>query len=67
MGVFGKHECPPVANKVQNLLFLGIKVMVKVTRSLTLVSSERVSLVEYACHANTEVSDLSRFKSYGNS
>ena len=41
-----KHKCPKWQLS-QKLLF--IKVMVKVTRSLTLVSFERVSLVEHAC------------------
>ena len=47
--------------KVENLLFFGIKVTVKVTKSLALVSFERVSLVEYACQSLY----LLRFKSYG--
>ena len=37
-----KVESPKLAN-------FSIKVTIKVTRSLTLVSMERVSLVEYAC------------------
>ena len=48
-GVFVKHYgMPPAATKSKKL-FLASKVKVKVTRSLTLVSFERVSLVEYAC------------------
>ena len=39
-----KHKCPG-GNKVQKLAVFSIKVTVKVTRSLTLVSFERVSLV----------------------
>ena len=38
----------PGGNKVQNAIFRA-KVKVKVARSLTLVSFERASLVEYAC------------------
>ena len=38
----------PGGNKVQKAIF-SAKVKVKVTRSLTLVSFERASLVEYAC------------------
>ena len=38
----------PGGNKAQKAIF-SFKVKVKVTRSLTLVSLERVSLVEYAC------------------
>ena len=38
----------PSGNKVQKAIF-SFKVKVKVTRSLTLVSFERASLVEYAC------------------
>ena len=43
-GVFMKHS----GNKVLKAIF-GFKVKVKVTRSLTLVTFERASLVEYAC------------------
>ena len=46
-GVFVNHYAPG-GNKVQKAIF-SFKVKVKVTRSLTLVSFERVSLVEYAC------------------
>ena len=46
-GVFVKHYAPG-GNKVQKAIF-SFKVKVKVTRSLTLVSFERASLVEYAC------------------
>ena len=45
-GVFVKHYAPG-GNKVQIAIF-SFKVKVKVTRSLTLVSFERASLVEYA-------------------
>ena len=38
----------PSGNKVQKAIF-SFKVKIKVTRSLTLVSFQRVSLVEYAC------------------
>ena len=46
-GVFVKHYAPS-GNKVQKAIF-SFKVKVKFTRSLTLVSIERLSLVEYAC------------------
>ena len=46
-GVFVKHYAPG-GNKVQKAIF-SFNVKVKVTRSLTLVSFERMSLVEYAC------------------
>ena len=59
-GVFVKHYVP-VGNKVQKAIF-SFKVKVKVTRSLNLVSSERVSLVEYACQIWSLY--LLRFKSY---
>ena len=39
---------PPAATKSKKAIFRA-KVKVKVTRSLTLVSFERVSLVKYAC------------------
>ena len=39
---------PPAATKSKKAIF-SAKVKVKVTRSLTLVSFERASLVEYAC------------------
>ena len=51
---FKKRVClcetrmPPAATKSKLAIF-SIKVTVKVTRSLTLVSFERVSLVEYDC------------------
>ena len=49
-GVFVKHNLQmPLAATKSNLAILSIKVRVKVTKSLTLVSFERVSLVEYAC------------------
>ena len=46
-GVFVKHYAPG-GNKVQKAIF-NFKVKVKVTRSITLVSFERASLMEYAC------------------
>ena len=46
-GVFVKHECPQWQQSPKLAIF-SIKDMVKVTRSLTLVSFKRVSLVEYA-------------------
>ena len=46
-GVFVKHYSMP-RNKVQKAIF-SFKVKVKATRSLTLVSFDRKSLVEYAC------------------
>ena len=48
MVVFVKHEC---TRQQQNpkLAIFSIKVTVKVTRSLTLLSFERVSIVDYAC------------------
>ena len=46
-GVFVKHYAPG-GNKVQKAIF-SFKVKVKVTRSFTLVSFERASLVEYVC------------------
>ena len=46
-GVFVKHYAP-VGNKVQKAI-VSFKVKVKVTRAFTLVSFEKVSLVEYAC------------------
>ena len=48
-GVFVKHYgMPPAATKSKKAIF-SFKVKLKVTRSLTLVSIERASLVEYAC------------------
>ena len=48
-GVFVKHySMPPAATKSKKAIF-SFKVKVKVTKSLTLVSFERASLVEYAC------------------
>ena len=47
--VFVKHySMPPAATKSKKAIF-SFEVKVKVTRSLTLVSFERASLVEYAC------------------
>ena len=54
-------EYAPGGKKVQKPIF-SLKVKVKVTRSLTLVSFERVSLVEYACQVLSLY--LLRFKSY---
>ena len=39
---------PPAVTKSKKAIF-SAKVKVKVTRSMTLVSFERASLVEYAC------------------
>ena len=50
-------------NKVQKAIF-SFKVKVKVTRSLTLVSFERASLVEYACQIWSLYLLLLQFKSY---
>ena len=48
-GVFVKHYMyAPWSNEVQKAIF-NFKVKVKVTRSLTLMSFERATLVEYAC------------------
>ena len=48
-GVFVKHYgMPPAATKSEKAIF-NFKVKVKITRSLTLVSFERASLVEYVC------------------
>ena len=46
-GVFVKHYAPN-GSSMKKAIF-STKVKVKVTRSLTLVSFERASLVEYAC------------------
>ena len=59
-GVFVKHYALS-GNKVQKAIFSS-KVKVNVTRSLTLVSFERASLVEYACQIWSLY--LLRFKSY---
>ena len=48
-GVFVKYYMYALSsNKVQKAIF-SFKVKVKVTRSLTLMSFERVSFMEYAC------------------
>ena len=48
--VFVKHKCPQrQQSQSPKWTIFSIKVTVKVTRSLTLVSLEKVSLVEYAC------------------
>ena len=47
-GVFVKHECPRWQQSPKMAIF-SIKVPVKVTGPLILVSFERVALVEYAC------------------
>ena len=59
-GVFVKHYAPG-GNSVQKAIF-SLKVKVKITRSLTVVSFERMSLVEYACQIWSLY--LLRFKSY---
>ena len=46
--VFVKHYSMPPAATKSKTLFFSFKVKVKVTMSLTLVSFERASLVEYA-------------------
>ena len=63
-GVFVKHySIPPGGNKVQKaILSFKVKVKVKITRSLSVVSFERASLVEYACQIWSLY--LLRFKSY---
>ena len=47
-GVCETLQYAPGGNKVEKAIF-SFKVKVEVTRSLTLVSFERASLVEYAC------------------
>ena len=48
-GVFVKHYMyAPGGNKVQKAIF-SFKIKIKGTRSLTLMSFERASLVEYIC------------------
>ena len=54
----------PCDNKIQKAIF-SFKIKVKVTRSLTFISFERVSLVEYACQIWCLY--LLRFKSYSES
>ena len=44
-----KHYSMPPAATQSKKAISSFKVIVKVTRSFTLVSFERVSLVEYAC------------------
>ena len=48
-GCVCETRMPPAAS-TKLAIFNSIKVMVKVTRSLTLESFERISLVVYACH-----------------
>ena len=48
-GVFVKHECPGGNKITKKNIFFSIKVTVKFTLPLTLVSFERVLIVEYAC------------------
>ena len=60
-GVCKTLQYAPGGNKVEKAIF-SFKVKVKVTRSLTLVSFERASLVEYACQIWSLY--LLRFKSY---
>ena len=61
MGVCETLQYAPGGNKVEKAIF-SFKVKVKVTRSLTLVSIERASLVQYACQIWSLY--LLRFKSY---
>ena len=61
-GVFVKHYAMPPAATKSKKLFLASRSKFKVTRSLTLVSFERASLVEYACQIWSHY--LLRFKSY---
>ena len=60
--MFVKHECPQQQQSPKLTIF-SIKVTIKVTRSLTLVSFEWVSSVEYACQIWSLY--LLRLKSYG--
>ena len=60
--MFVKHECPPAATKSELAIF-SIKVTDKITRPLTLVSFERVSLIEYTCQIRSLF--LLWFKSHG--
>ena len=60
-GVFVKHYSMPSTATKSKKAIISFKVKVKVTRSLTLVSFERVSLVEYACQICPY---LLRFKSH---
>ena len=55
------YSMPPAATKSKKAIF-SFKVEVKVTRSLTLVSFKRASLVEYACQIWSLY--LLQFKSY---
>ena len=55
------NTMPPAATESEKAIF-RTKVKVKVTRSLTLVSFERASLVEYACQIWSLC--LLQFKSY---
>ena len=61
-GCVCEKQCP-WRQLSQNWLFFSIKVTVKMTRSLTLLKFERVSLVEYACQIQSLY--LLWFKSYG--
>ena len=61
-GVFVKHECSWWQQSPKLVIF-SIKVTVKVTRSFTLVSFERVSFVEYAYQIWSLY--VLGFKSYG--
>ena len=60
--VFVKHECPR-RQQSQKFAILRTKVTIKVTRSLTLVSFDKVSLVEYGYQIINLY--LLRFKGYG--
>ena len=61
MGVCETLQYAPGGNKVEKAIF-SINVKVKITRTLTLVSFERASLMEYACQIWSLY--LLRFKSY---
>ena len=61
MGVCETLRYAPGGNKGKKAIF-SFKVKVKATRSLTFVSFERASLVEYACQIWSPY--LLRFKSY---
>ena len=57
--MFVKHKCPRWL-QMPKLTIFSIKVTVKVTRSLTLVSFERVSLFDYACQNMKSISNGSK-------
>ena len=62
-GLTNHHCIPQAATKPGEFIF-SLKVKVKVTRSLTLVSFERALLVEYACQIWCLFDYLLWFKSY---